>query len=233
MVEKSFENAVEALLFVTDKPLSVDKLSEVMDDADKSLVKEAVESIKTHYASSDRSFELAEIAGGYQFVTKKEYSVWIAKLHKKAADKIRGASMETLAIIVYKQPITKAEIEAIRGVNSDGVVKTLMEKNLVRIKGRKDAPGRPLLYGTTNEFLVRFGLKDINSLPPLREFTEKDIDFGGETDDSGILPLESDGNTGGSGDAAPAEAPAAGDTAGAAQTTEKEGDTGGTEKTEG
>ena len=85
--------------------------------------------------------------------------------------------METLAIIVYRQPITKAEIEAIRGVNIDSVLKTLMDRNLVKIKGRRDAPGRPLLYGTTDEFLTRFGLKDLNTLPPLKEFCESDLDF--------------------------------------------------------
>lgn len=177
MVEKNIEKIVESLLFSTDKPLPLARIKEVLEDLDVNVIKEAIDQLKTYYFSLDRSFELIEIAGGYQLVTKSEYATWLAKLYKKAQDKIRDASMETLAIIVYKQPITKAEMEAIRGVNVDGVVKTLLDKNLIKIKGRKDVPGRPLVYGTTDEFLIRFGLKDLNSLPPLKEFTEHDLDF--------------------------------------------------------
>jgi segregation and condensation protein B len=179
MAEHNLELAVEALLFASDRPLSISKIKDALD-LDQDQVKESLEQIKTYYENNNRSFQIIEIGGGYQLVTKPDFSVWVAKLYKKAQDKIRGASMETLAIIVYKQPITKAEIEAIRGVNTDGVIKTLLEKNLIKIKGRKDAPGRPLLFGTTEEFLIRFGLKDLNSLPPLKEFTEQDLEYSGE-----------------------------------------------------
>lgn len=177
MAEKNIERVIEALLFSSDKPLEIDKMKMALDNIDTDVIKEALQQLKEYYNTQDRSFTLAEIAGGYQIVTKPEYSVWINKLYKRPPDKIRGASMETLAIVVYRQPVTKAEIEAIRGVNVDGVIKTLMEKNLIKIKGRKETPGRPLLYGTTEEFLIRFGLKDLKSLPPLKEFTERDLDF--------------------------------------------------------
>jgi len=186
MSEMNTEKAIEALIFSSDKPLPVNKIKEALETTDVEMIKQTLAKIKDYYAAQDRSFELQEIAGGYQFVTKPDYAVWISKLYKKQLDKIRGASMETLAIIVYKQPITKAEMETIRGVNVDGVIKTLLEKNLIKIKGRKEVPGRPLLYGTTDEFLVRFGLKDLNSLPPLKEFTEKDLEFTREGEDADI-----------------------------------------------
>ncbi|MFH1790660.1 MAG: SMC-Scp complex subunit ScpB [Candidatus Omnitrophota bacterium] len=183
MAEKHIEHIVEALLFSSGKPLEVARIVSVLDGVDADTVREALAQLGDYYNSQERSFHLAEIAGGYQIVTRAQYGVWINKLFKRGGDKIRGASMETLAIIVYKQPITRTEIEAIRGVNVDGPVKTLLDKNLIKVKGRKDAPGRPLLYGTTDEFLMRFGLKDLKSLPPLREFTEKDLDFGKESQD--------------------------------------------------
>jgi len=181
--DSNIEKVIEALLFSSDKPLPLNKIKEALG-MDAGVIKDALKKLEEYYDREARSFRLAEIAGGYQIVTRAEYGVWINKLQKKGADKIRGASMETLAIIVYKQPITKNEIEAIRGVNVDGVIKTLMEKNLIKIKGRKEAPGRPIIYGTTDEFLLRFGLKDLNSLPPLREFTEKDLDYHPELEDT-------------------------------------------------
>ena len=180
MADQNIEKILEALLFSSDRPLPVDRLKVAMagvEGVDVDLIKNALNNLKDYYNSQDRSFELVEIAGGYQIATKPDYNIWISKLYKKSQDKLRGPSMETLAIIVYKQPITKGEIEAIRGVDSDGVVKTLLEKNLVKIKGRKEVPGRPILYGTTDEFLMRFGLKDLKSLPSLREFTEQDLDY--------------------------------------------------------
>ncbi|MDD5440177.1 MAG: SMC-Scp complex subunit ScpB [Candidatus Omnitrophica bacterium] len=183
MSDINIEKAIEALIFSSDKPLPITKIKEALGTTDLETIKGTLANLRNYYAAQDRSFELQEIAGGYQFVTKPDYCLWISKLYKKQQDKIRGASMETLAIIVYKQPITKAEIESVRGVNVDGVLKTLLEKNLIKIKGRREAPGRPLLYGTTDEFLMRFGLKDLNSLPPLKEFTEQDLDFTREGED--------------------------------------------------
>lgn len=177
MDEKTIERIIEAFLFASDKPLSLDRIKETLEDVDEETIKNAIAGLKSYYSSQNLSFTIAEVAGGYQLTTHPDYKVWVNKLYKKPKDKLRGPSMETLAIVVYRQPITKGEIEAIRGVNVDGVLKTLMERNLIRIKGRKDSPGRPLLYATTDEFLERFGLKDLKSLPPLKEFRESDLDF--------------------------------------------------------
>jgi len=176
MTEMNIEKVIEALLLSIDKPLTMSTIKNALDNADANDINQAINNLRDYYTAQDRSFEIVELAGGYRIVTKPEYSAWINKLYKRQADKIRGASMETLAIIVYKQPITKGEIEAIRGVNIDGVIKTLTEKNLIKIKGKKEGPGRPPLYGTTDEFLLRFGLKDLKSLPPVKEFTERELD---------------------------------------------------------
>lgn len=175
--KNNIERIIEAILFSSEKPVSLDKIKEALDGVDIASIEKGLSKLKEYYKAQDLSFHIEEVAGGYQFVTKPEYAIWIDKLRKKGQDKLRGASLETLAIIVYKQPVTKSEIEHIRGVNVDSVLKTLMEKNLIKIRARKDSPGRPLLYGTTNEFLERFGLKDLNSLPPLKEFCEKDLDY--------------------------------------------------------
>ncbi|NQT22697.1 MAG: SMC-Scp complex subunit ScpB [Candidatus Omnitrophica bacterium] len=177
MVDKNIEKIIEALLFSSEKSLPLDKIVEILGGVEQDSIKEAVSGLNEYYKSEDRSFHVEEIAGGYQLVTKPEYGVWLNKLYKKPQDKLRGPSLETLAIIVYRQPITKSEIEAIRGVNVDSVLKTLIEKNLIKIRGRKDSPGRPLLYGTTEDFLQRFGLNDLKSLPPLKEFCESDLDY--------------------------------------------------------
>jgi segregation and condensation protein B len=133
-----------------------------------------------------RGVRLVEIAGGFRLVTKQEYATWIKRLDKtKSAAKLSRSALESLAIIAYKQPIVKSEIEEIRGVETSGVVRTLLERKLVRIVGRKEVPGRPIMYGTTKFFLEHFGLNDLTQLPPLREFTEL-----GESDQS-LLPMES------------------------------------------
>ncbi len=177
MTAQHIEKIIESLLFSSEKPLSLEKIKEVLDDVDEDSIKNAISKLSEYYKSQDRSFRIAEVAGGYQFVTKSDYGIWISKLYKKPQDKLRGPSLETLAIIVYKQPITKAEIEAIRGVNVDSVLKTLMEKNFIKIRGRRESPGRPLLYGTTSDFLERFGLNDLSSLPVLKEFHESDLEY--------------------------------------------------------
>jgi len=177
MSDQNIEKIIEALLFSSDKPLPVIKIEEILEGVSQDSIKEAVSGLNEYYKNQERSFQVEEIAGGYRLVTKPEYVVWLNRLYKKPQDKLRGPSLETLAIIVYRQPITKSEIEAVRGVNVDSVLKTLLEKDLIKIKGRKDAPGRPLMYGSTDEFLQRFGLKDLKSLPPLKEFCESDLDF--------------------------------------------------------
>jgi segregation and condensation protein B len=142
-----------------------------------------------------RGIRLAEVAGGYRLVTKQEYAPWIKRLDKaKSAAKLSRSALESLAIIAYKQPIVRSEIEEIRGVETSGVVRTLLERKLVRIVGRKEVPGRPIMYGTTKFFLEHFGLNDLSQLPPLREFKEL-----GESEQA-LLPMD---------EAAPASAEAA------------------------
>ena len=177
MDKQEARKIIEALLFVSDKPVSLDALRDVLKDVDPTEVRATIEELNQEYASSGRSFTIKEIAGGFQMLTDPIYSKWISALYKRPPDRLTGPSLETLAIIAYKQPITRAEIEAIRGVNVDGVLRTLEERTLIRTKGRMDAPGRPILYATTAEFLQHFGLKSLEELPKLKEFQESDLDF--------------------------------------------------------
>src|SRR3989338_546599 len=169
--------ALEAILFVSDGPISINTIKEVLVDIEPTTIRSLIEELNNEYASSNRSFSIKEIAGGFQMLTDPIYSKWISALYKKTPDRLTGPGLETLAIIAYKQPITKSEIEAIRGVNVDGVLNTLEERSLIRSRGRLETPGRPILYGTTNEFLERFGLKSLEELPKLKEFNESDLDF--------------------------------------------------------
>ncbi|MBI5143455.1 MAG: SMC-Scp complex subunit ScpB [Candidatus Omnitrophica bacterium] len=171
------KRALEAILFVSDGPISINTVKEVLVDIEPTTIRSLIEELNNEYASSNRSFSIKEIAGGFQMLTDPIYSKWISALYKKTPDRLTGPSLETLAIIAYKQPITKSEIEAIRGVNVDGVLDTLEERLLIRSRGRLETPGRPILYGTRNEFLERFGLKSLEELPKLKEFKESDLDF--------------------------------------------------------
>jgi segregation and condensation protein B len=176
-------NIVEALIFASDEPISTKFIRQIIDDVNKDRVednrirattdgvKKAVAAINRAYA--DRAFHITPIAGGFVFATKAKYSAFVGKLAKeKARRKLSATAIESLAIIAYKQPLTKSEVEFIRGVNADYIIKTLLEKNLITITGRASTPGRPLLYGTTDEFLKHFGLNEITDLPKPREIEE-------------------------------------------------------------
>ena len=178
---------IEALLFVSDKPVSIDALKDVIKDVDPAEIRAIIEELNAEYAASARSFSIKEIAGGFQMLTDPAYSKWIAALYKRPPDRLTGPSLETLAIIAYKQPLARSDIEAIRGVNVDGVLGTLEERGLIRTRGRLEAPGRPILYGTTTEFLQHFGLKSIEELPKLKEFKESDLDFIKEKEQAQII----------------------------------------------
>lgn len=180
MADKMIKKVIEALLFVSEKPLTVEDLRQTLDGMDDESIKKAIEELKSDYTHQERSFNIAELAGGYQVITNPEFAPWIGKLFKRDEARISIPSLETLAIIAYKQPLTRSEIEKIRGVNVDGVIKTLLDKGYIKIRGRKDAPGRPITYGTTDGFLKRFGLKGLEHLPRLRDFTEHDLDFNKE-----------------------------------------------------
>lgn len=168
---------IEALLFASEKPITIEQMKEVIEDIDAKDIKTALLELKSEYENLGRSFKVYEVAGGYQMVTEPVFAEYLKKFYRvKSKDKLSKPALETLAIIAYRQPITKSGIEDIRGVNVDGVINTLADRLLIRITGRKDAPGRPILYGTTKEFLDRFGLSSLNELPKLSEFTEADID---------------------------------------------------------
>ena len=177
MEQDEIKRIIEALLFVSDKPLSIDAMHDVIKDIEPTEVRALMEELNKDYTSTGRSFAIKEIAGGFQIMTDPIYSQWISALYKRPADKLTGPSLETLAIVAYRQPITRSDIEAIRGVNVDGVLRTLEERMLIKTRGRLEAPGRPILYGTTNEFLQHFGLKSLEELPKLKEFQESDLDF--------------------------------------------------------
>ena len=184
------KKVIEALLFVSDKPLSADTLRDVLKDVEPAAIKAITDELNGEYASTGRPFQIKEIAGGYQLLTDPVYSKWIALLYKKGPDRLSGPSLETLAIIAYKQPIARSEIEAIRGVNVDRILHGLEEKELIRTRGRLDAPGRPILYGTTTGFLKHFGLKSLGELPKLKEFQESDLEFIRERERARLMRLD-------------------------------------------
>lgn len=169
---------VEALLVISEAGLTKQQLYGAIEEFSPKDVDDALKSLREEYDMPERSFSMAEIAGRYRIVSKPEYLPWINNLYRKDVDRLTGPSLETLAIIAYKQPATRAEIEAIRGVNVGGVIKTLVEKDLIAIKGRKDVVGRPLMYSTTQKFLEIFGLNSLEDLPLLRDFTEEDLEYG-------------------------------------------------------
>jgi segregation and condensation protein B len=190
MDREEAKRIIEALLFVSDKPVSVETLKDVVNDIEAPAVRDVIGELNNEYASSGRSFSIKEIAGGFQMLTDPIYSRWIAALYKRGPDRLTGPSLETLAIIAYKQPLTRTDIETIRGVNVDGVLRTLEERNLIKTKGRLDAPGRPILYVTTNEFLQHFGLRSLEELPNLKEFQESDLDFVKEAKKAEVINKE-------------------------------------------
>jgi segregation and condensation protein B len=162
---------IEALIFVSESPLKTDRIAEILD-LKKGEVKQVVSSLQQEYLEADRGILLEEVAEGFQFRTRAECSEAIQQLVRTRPFRFSRAALETLAIIAYRQPVTRAEVEYLRGVDSGGVFKTLLEKQLVRILGKKDVPGRPLIYGTSKEFLEFFGMRDLSALPTLKEFSE-------------------------------------------------------------
>ena len=165
------KSAVEALLFASEKPLTVDQLRKALDNLDAGQVRLSLEELKLEYEQAKRGMRLAEIAGGYLMVTAVEFAPFLKKLFKdRSSDRLSKPGLETLAIIAYKQPLTRFQIETLRNVNVDGVMRSLVEKGMIRICGRKKIPGRPFVYGTTKLFLEHFGLKSLNDLPKMEEF---------------------------------------------------------------
>jgi len=163
---------VEALIFASDTPLSVERLTDIQEEMDRKAILEILQDIELEYRQRCGGLCLMEVAGGYQFRTKTEYAPWIKKLRGIRPVSLSPAAMETLSVVAYRQPVTRQEIEKIRGVDVSGSLKGLLEKKLVRIVGRKNVPGKPIMYGSTKRFLEVFDLKDLSELPTLREITE-------------------------------------------------------------
>lgn len=182
---RALKGILEALLFVTPDPIPVTRFLALLGAVTKQEVDQALASLSHDYEQEGRGLQLAEVAGGYRIVTKAEFAPWLKRLEKvKAPSKLSRSALESLAIIAYKQPIVRGEVEQIRGVETSGVIRTLLERKLVRIVGRKEEPGRPIMYGTTKVFLEHFGLRDLSQLPPLREFKEL-----GESEQA-MLPID-------------------------------------------
>jgi segregation and condensation protein B len=172
MEREELKSIVESLLFVADGPQSLQRLGEVLDGVDRQSLQDILTELQQEYENQSRGIRLVEVAGGYQLRTAKANADWVKKFLGGRPARMGKATLETLAIVAYRQPITKAEVEAIRGVDVDGVITTLLERNLIRAVARKDVPGRPFLYGTTPEFLQLFNLKDLSHLPTLKEMEE-------------------------------------------------------------
>jgi segregation and condensation protein B len=173
IAERELKAILESLLFVSPEPLSTARLVAVLGDVPRGEIERALRSLEQELEQEGRGVRLTQVAGGYRLVTKLEYAPWVKRLDKeKSAAKLSRSALETLAIVAYKQPLVRSEIEDIRGVETSGVLRTLLERKLVRIVGRKEVPGRPIMYGTTKFFLEHFGLNDLAQLPPLREFRE-------------------------------------------------------------
>ena len=167
------KKSIESIIFISDQPVSVDKLSLAFPNFDRAQIRKCLKDLVDEWNGLDRGFMLSEVAGGFQFRTDPKYSEDISNYNKKIKKfRLSRAALEVTAIIAYKQPVTRVEIESIRGVDSSGVINVLLEKRVIDIKGRKEVIGKPFLYGTTPEFLEVFGLKTLNDLPTLKELDE-------------------------------------------------------------
>jgi segregation and condensation protein B len=170
--DEKLKSILESLLVAAGEPVSLAQLANALEEVPREQIRKALNEMAAGYAGSRRGFLLEEIAGGYQFRTPSEHAVYVRRLLSAKPPRLSRPVLETLAIVAYRQPITRPEIEQLRGVDSGGVLDTLIERNLIKIAGRKDAPGRPIVYTTTPGFLELFGLKDLESLPDLKEFRE-------------------------------------------------------------
>ena len=161
-------DVVEALLFASDVPLEPERIREVLDLENGAAARELVVELMARYEAEPRGLSIVEVGGGYRMVTRPELAPWLVRLARaRSRVRLSRPALESLAIIAYKQPVSKPELDAVRGVNSDAVIENLLERRLIRIAGRKEAPGRPFLYETTREFMVAFGLRDLNDLPKI------------------------------------------------------------------
>ena len=193
MDEFDIKPILESLLFVSESPVRLETLIEILPESNKETILEGIHWIETEYEDSSKGLELVEIAGGYQFRTKPKWAEWVNRLKKTKPVKLSPSALETLAIIAYRQPIIRPAIEEIRGVDSGWVLRTLLEKGLIKITGRKDLPGRPIIYGTAKAFLELFGLNTLSDLPTLKEIQPPQTT--GETSVEEVLRVETEATT--------------------------------------
>jgi segregation and condensation protein B len=188
MEESALKKIIEALLFAAETPLSLDRIYSLLEEFDREDIRRAIADLTSEYNEHQRGMELVQVAGGYQFRSRPELAGYISRMKRAKPVKFSQSAMETLAIVAYRQPVTRAEIEYLRGVDSGGVLKNLLDRRLLRIIGKKDIPGKPLIYGTTREFMEAFSLKDLASLPTLREI--EDLAESGSDFEQVPLPLD-------------------------------------------
>ncbi|MBC7962402.1 MAG: SMC-Scp complex subunit ScpB [Steroidobacteraceae bacterium] len=189
---------IESIVFTAESAISTDRICDLLNEFERDEVRAALAELAEYHEGRSGGFELAAVAGGWQFRTRPAFQSYVTRHIKAKSSKFSQSALETLAIVAYRQPITRAEIEHLRGVDCGGVLKSLLEKRLVRILGKKDIPGRPLIYGTSKEFLEIFGLKDLKSLPTLKEIQaldevpqyerQEELPLGQEE----LVPVESD-----------------------------------------
>lgn len=191
---EDLKNIIESMLFVSEDPLTIDRIKNVLTFADTKEIRNALKMLLDEYESRKGGFFLHEVAGGYQIRTRPEYTEWIKRLVKPNPRRISKAALETLAIIAYKQPVIRSDIEHIRGVDCGGVIRMLLERKLVRVLGRKKIPGRPLIYATTKQFLETFDLKDLKDLPTPKEIEELTNSLSEEKEETSLDSLENPEN---------------------------------------
>ena len=159
-------DVVEAMLFASDTPVEADRIAEVLDLESPAVAREIVEGLRARLEAEGRALQVMEVGGGFRLVTRPDVAPWLVKLARsRTRSRLSRPALETLAIIGYRQPVSRPEVDAVRGVNSEAVLDNLLERRMIRIAGRKESPGRPFLYETTREFLVAFGLRDLGDLP--------------------------------------------------------------------
>ncbi len=174
---KIYKSAIEALLFISEKPIVLDQLKGVFPELKPSQIHDLIKQLQEEYVNREAGMVIVEIAGGFQMLSNSHAAPYIREFYKtKTKEKLSKPALECLAIMAYKQPVGRAEVEVIRGVNSDGTIAHLLNKGLIKITGRKEVPGRPFLYGTTKEFLEYFGLKSLEDMPKMEEFTQLGVD---------------------------------------------------------
>ncbi|HAT72495.1 MAG TPA: SMC-Scp complex subunit ScpB [Elusimicrobia bacterium] len=192
MEDAELKKVIETLLFITDAPLPVSRISQLCEIKNKERLEGVLAELRKNYDEEGRTLQVMQVAGGWQLATRPEYGLWVRKLYQnKMTVRLTQAALETLCIISYKQPLTRAEIEAIRGVEVIGPLETLTQRKLITVVGRRESIGRPILYGTTSEFLRQFGLNSLDDLPKLDSFSIENAAAGAQSTAVEIIEQDS------------------------------------------